>query len=172
VSETESKTPNTLQKEIISSSSGHELIKEWNDNIVWLTYKHYPLKGYANYEGYVIMADMTEYKSIGVKRSVMVKYIHNNWNGTGSTVIAEVDNMPEDEFMRLFNALKSVKSLDEFSMLKDEIIKIDESLTKKVSEAVKEVVLELSKLVSDAKVLEVLKDKDAVLDIIYDYVAD
>jgi len=168
VSETESKTPNTPQKEIISSSSGHELVKEWNDNTVWLIYKHYPLKGYANYEGYVIMAD----KSLGVKRSVNVKYIHDNWNGTGTTVIAEVDNMPEDEFMRLFNALKSVKSLDEFSRLKDEIINIDESLTKKVSEAVKEVVLELSKLISDAKVLEVLKDKDAVLDIIYDYVAD
>jgi len=170
VSETESKTAETLQKEVISESSGHELVKEWNDNIVWLKYKHYPLKGYANYEGYTIMAERKGV--LGVERYVSVIYIRNNWNGTGRTVIAEADHLPEDEFTRLFEAMKSVKSLDDFSKLKDEIIKIDESLTKKAGELVKEVVLELSKLVTDAKVLEVLKDKDVVLDIIYDYVGD
>lgn len=87
--------------------------------------------------------------------------------------ITEVDfSLDPDDFSKLLAAAREIKNVDDFKKLVDAVIKLQDAVKEKIENAVEELYEKLYQLSYDAKILEIVRDKDKLLEILYEYVTD
>ena len=120
---------------VLFESTHYELVKDEDEEKLELRSRYYPIPPWGN--------NVTIYIKFKKNTNTIDVYrVRDCWDGTGRDDIAHVEELSDDEFNRLLEAARKVKSVDDFDNLVEEIRKvsanIEEEYRKKLDELIDE----------------------------------
>lgn len=114
--------------EVIATSGRNTLYREASENEVKICSKYLPLQGYGNN----VKTCIHVYRQ-NETYHVEIYQVRENWNGTGRDDLYHA-RITEDEFNKLVELIRNIKTLDDFKNLEKYVIarinEIDNEITK------------------------------------------
>ena len=150
--------------QIIEKTSKHVVEIDENDKELVISYTYFPLPGYDNNVKKGIYFD---------KEAKTVKVLErwDNWNGTGVKKLAHVE-LEDNEFKTLLEAARKVKKVGDFKDLLEAIEQVEDQVEKRIQELADDVIYRLEQLSISTEIREILKNKEKLLDILYQYTSE
>ena len=149
---------------MIKETSRHRIEIDEDDDELVISDTYFPLPGYGNNVRTGIYFDRKA-------KTIEIWERRDGWGGTGVKELARVE-LEDDEFEKLLEAARKIKKPDDFQDLLEAIKEVEGQVEDRVGKLLDDVICELGDLSIDTEVRKILKDKEKLLDILYEYTSE
>jgi len=143
------------KKRVVVDTGPVVVVLEENENMAELSKTVYPMYPYGN----SVRTHVTLEKSSEGKYTLSAGRTRLDWNGTGYDDFGEIE-LTEDEAKEIMDAMKSVKTEDDFERLKQKFFELKGKIEDEVEKEFSELVDEVMDVLLRGEMRETLKDEE------------
>jgi len=156
-------------EEVLMSTASFTLTKRKSDDELIIEYISFPMPKFANHVGKRVILNSKE-------STVKFVVFHDGWGCgcgslTGHHVMASVQ-LPDEQFQQIYAQTERINSPDDLENLIEKIEQLQREIDEEIEKELEELQNALIQLQVSKEVLELLRDREKVKEILESYVGD